>query len=63
MTGPARPGDWLLTDEPHRFGSGWLSGTLGALLGLDRLGAAASLAWPDAQTTPPLRAHGPAALP
>lgn len=63
MTGPARPGDWLLTDEPHRFGSGWLSGTLGALLGLAGLGAAACLAWPDALTTPALRAHWPAALP
>lgn len=52
-----------MTDEPHRFGSGWISGVLGAVLGLAGLGTAACLAWPEALTTPALRAHWPAALP
>lgn len=52
-----------MTDEPHRFGSGWISGVLGAVLGLVGVGAAACLAWPDALTTPALRAHWPAGLP
>lgn len=63
MTGRSAPSSWLLTDEPHRFGSGWISGVLGAVLGLAGLGAAACLAWPDTLTTPALRAHWPAALP
>lgn len=52
----------FVTDEPHRIGSGWLSGTLGAVLGLAGLGGAACLAWPDALTTPALRAHYPLGL-
>lgn len=63
MTAPSRTGHWLLTDEPHRLGSGWISGTVGALLGLAGLGFAACLSWPDALTTTLLRAHWPASLP
>jgi sterol desaturase/sphingolipid hydroxylase (fatty acid hydroxylase superfamily) len=63
MTGGSARGSWLLTDEPHRFGSGWISGTVGAVTGLAGLAVAAGLAWPDALTTPALRAHWPAALP
>lgn len=55
--------NWLLTDEPHRFGSGWISGTIGAVLGLAALSAATSLRWPQLLTTPELRAHLPTWLP
>ncbi len=51
---------WFVTDEPHRFGSGWISGTLGAVLGLAALGGTACWLWPDTLTTPQLRAHYPA---
>ena len=34
---PAGRSRWFLTDEPQHFGSGWLSGTLGAVLGLAAL--------------------------
>lgn len=63
MTGGSARGSWLLTDEPHRFGSGWISGAAAAVLGLAGLAIALGLAWPDALTTPALRAHWPAALP
>ena len=59
--GPAS--HWLVTDEPHRFGSGWISGTLGAVLGLAALGAAGSVRWPQLLTTPELRPHLPPWLP
>jgi lathosterol oxidase len=54
---------WLVTDEPHRFGSGWISGTLGAVLGLTALAAAGSVCWPQLLTTPDLRPHLPPWLP
>lgn len=54
---------WLVTDESHRFGSGWISGTLGAVLGLAALGAAGSVRWPQLLTTPELRPHLPPWLP
>ncbi|MBM3974417.1 MAG: sterol desaturase family protein [Planctomycetes bacterium] len=63
MTGRSAPSSWLLTDEPHRIGSGWVSGVLGAVLGLTGLGASCCLAWPDALTTPALRTHWPLSLP
>ncbi len=52
----------LLTQEPQRLGSGWLSGTIGAIVGLAGLAAAACLVWPQALTTPALRDHYPANL-
>jgi lathosterol oxidase len=59
MTAPRPNSHWLLTDEPHRIGSGWLSGTIGAVLGLAALSAAGSLRWPQLLTTPGLRQHLP----
>jgi sterol desaturase/sphingolipid hydroxylase (fatty acid hydroxylase superfamily) len=53
---------WFVSDEPHRLGSGWLAGTIGAVLGLAALGTAACLAWPDVLTTPELRAHLPGSV-
>ena len=51
--------NWLVTDEAHRFGSGWISGTIGAVLGLASLGTAACLLLPEHLTTPALRAMYP----
>lgn len=51
---------WFVTDEPHRFGTGWLSGTAGAVLGLASLGGAAAQLWPALLTLPAARAHYPA---
>ena len=59
MTAPRPNSHWLVSDEPHRFGSGWISGTLGAVLGLAALSAAGSLRWPQLLTTPGLRQHLP----
>lgn len=56
------PPSWLVTDEPHRLGSGWLSGTVAAVLGLAALGTAACFAAPDLLTTPALRAWYPLPL-
>lgn len=53
---------WLTSDEPHRFGSGWISGTIGAILGLAALGTAGCLALPAHLTTPELRAWYPLPL-
>ncbi|MBL9076661.1 MAG: sterol desaturase family protein [Planctomycetes bacterium] len=50
---------WLTTDEPHRFGSGWISGTIGAIAGLAAAGTALCLALPDQLTTPALRGWYP----
>lgn len=59
---PRRTRHWFLSDEPHRFGSGWLSGTAGAVLGLAALGTVACLLLPAQLTTPALRAWYPLAL-
>jgi lathosterol oxidase len=53
------PARWFVTEEPHRLGSGWLSGTAGAVLGLAALGTAACLLLPAQLTTPALRAWYP----
>lgn len=53
--GSADPTHWLVTDEPHRFGSGWISGTIGAVFGLAAAGTAACLLFPSLLTTPELR--------
>jgi lathosterol oxidase len=50
---------WLVSDEPHRLGSGWTSGTLGAVLGLAAAGTAACLAFPEMLTVAALRDHWP----
>lgn len=62
-SGPAGPQRWFVSDEPHRFGYGWISGTIGAVLGLAAFCAAACLAWPNVFTTPWLGAHVPTQLP
>lgn len=62
MAAADRPPHWLVTDEGHRFGSGWLSGTIGAVLGLAALGAAVCLLLPGQLTTPALRAYYPLPL-
>ena len=59
---PSPPSRWFVTDEPHRLGTGWVSGTLGAVLGLTALAAAACHAWPTLLTLPETRAHYPAAV-
>lgn len=56
------PPRWLVTDEPQRFGSGWISGTIGAVLGLAAMATAACLLLPEQLTTPALRAHYPLPL-
>lgn len=53
---PPSPSRHFVTDEPHRFGSGWISGTSGAILGIAAAGTAACMALPDHLTTPALRA-------
>jgi hypothetical protein len=59
MTARRPNSHWLVTDEPHRLGSGWLSGTIGAVLGLAALSAAGTLRWPQLLTLPELRPHLP----
>ncbi|MFY9345176.1 MAG: sterol desaturase family protein [Planctomycetota bacterium] len=59
---PRGPGHWLVSDESHRFGSGWISGTIGAVLGLAALGTVACLLLPAQLTTPALRAWYPLPL-
>src|SRR5688572_5283819 len=54
---------WFVTDESHRFGSGWISGTIGAVLGLAGAFAAACLVWPHVLTLPALRGRWPTATP
>jgi lathosterol oxidase len=46
---------WFVTDEGHHFGSGWLSGTIAAILGLAALGTSACRLLPAHLTTPELR--------
>ncbi|MBL8753346.1 MAG: sterol desaturase family protein [Planctomycetes bacterium] len=57
--GSSWPHRWFVSDEPHRFGSGWISGTIGAVLGLAAAGTAVCLAWPEMATMAALRAHWP----
>jgi sterol desaturase/sphingolipid hydroxylase (fatty acid hydroxylase superfamily) len=54
--------DWFVTDEPHHAGSGWLSGTIGAVLGLGALCTACCLLLPGHLTTPALRSYYPLGL-
>lgn len=49
----------FVTDEPQHFGSGWLSGTIGAVLGIAASGTAVCLALPQHLTLPALRASYP----
>ena len=46
-------------DEPRRFGTGWISGTLGVALGLLALAAVLCLHFPDWLTIPELRDRYP----
>lgn len=62
MTQDPPSAGWFVSDEPHRFGRGWIAGTIGAVLGLAAVGTAACLAWPEVLTTPQLRAHYPPAI-
>lgn len=62
MTGPRRHGSPFVTEEGHRIGSGWISGTLGAVLGIAGLGAALCFAFPGLLATEFAREHAPAWL-
>jgi sterol desaturase/sphingolipid hydroxylase (fatty acid hydroxylase superfamily) len=48
---------WFVTHEPQAFGHGWISGTVGAVLGLAALALAVARALPAAFATPELRLH------
>jgi sterol desaturase/sphingolipid hydroxylase (fatty acid hydroxylase superfamily) len=48
--------------EPTRFGSGWISGTLSVFLGVLGLGAVACFHFPELLTTPDVRARLPIPL-
>jgi lathosterol oxidase len=50
---------WFVTEDGHRFGSGWISGTFGAVCGLAGMLGSACLAWPDVLTVPTLREFWP----
>jgi lathosterol oxidase len=52
-------GSAFLTDEPHAFGSGWISGTIGAVLGIAGMCGAACLLEPSLFVTPEVRAIAP----
>ncbi|MGE0143788.1 MAG: sterol desaturase family protein [Planctomycetota bacterium] len=51
---------WFVTEDGHRFGSGWISGTIGAVCGLAGMFGSASFAWPHVLTVPSLREFWPA---
>lgn len=51
----ARSPKWLVTTEPQSFGSGWLSGTVAAVLGIAAASAAFSMASPQWLSLPELR--------
>ena len=50
------------TTEPTRWGTGWLSGLLGAILGLLGFGAVLCFRFPDWLTVPEARALYPVPL-
>lgn len=50
-----RPPEWLITSESQGFGSGWLSGTVAAVLGIAAMAAAFSLGAPNWLSVPELR--------
>ena len=60
----ARPPRWLVTTESQKFGSGWLSGTIAAVLGIAAASTAFSMASPQWLSLPELRSllQGPAAI-
>ena len=51
----ASPPRWLVTTESQSFGSGWLSGTIAAVLGIAAAAAAFSMAAPQWLSLPELR--------
>ena len=59
---PNRRASWLVTDEGHRIGSGWISGTIGAVLGLASLATVSCLWLPEHLTMPALRGSYPQPL-
>jgi lathosterol oxidase len=59
---PQRWSRWLVSEEAHRFGSGWISGTIGAILGLAALATAVCRVLPTQLTTPALRDFYPLPL-
>ena len=60
----ARPPRWLVTTESQKFGSGWLSGTIAAVLGIAAASTAFSMASPQWLSLPELRSllQGPIAI-
>jgi hypothetical protein len=56
MTGAKSP---FLTDEPQSFGSGWISGTIGAALGIAAFAAALCFAFPGMFVTDSARELAP----
>lgn len=59
MTASPRVRSPFVTDEGHRFGSGWISGTLGAVLGISGLAASLCYAFPDRFATEFARENAP----
>lgn len=55
-------GDLFADGQPHRFGTGWISGTLGVALGLLSVAAVLCLHFPQWLTVPELRGRYPLPL-
>ena len=49
----------FVTDEPHSFGSGWISGTIGAVFGIAAFAAALCFAFPGVFATDSVRELAP----